>query len=99
MYTMFGNRIIDKMTKNVAKAHKLYPQKGVIKEGSDADLFIYRLQPTKITASHGLSNYSVYTNIPVNGEIISTLSNGRFVVKNKVFTRQNGKLLNKAVSK
>ena len=28
MYQLYGDQIIEKMTENVAKAHKLYPQKG-----------------------------------------------------------------------
>jgi|LGVF01.2.fsa_nt_gb dihydropyrimidinase len=95
MYQIFGDKIIDKMTKNVAIAHRLFPQKGIIAEQSDADLFIYHLENTKITKNHGFTDYSVYKNFPVKGEIISTISRGKFIVKRGIFINRKGQLLNK----
>lgn len=95
MFSMFGDAIIPKMTENVAKAHKLYPQKGVIKVGSDADMFVYQLKDTTISTYHNATDYNVYLNTPVNGEVISTLSRGSFVVKNQVYYKQLGQLLNR----
>lgn len=96
MYQLFGDRIIDKMTKNVAQVHKLYPQKGIISEGSDADLFIYHLEPTTINKTHGFADYNLYKGMEVKGEIKTTISNGQFIVKNGKFFNKKGKLLNKA---
>lgn len=95
MYSLFGEEIIPKMTSNVAKTHNLYPQKGIIEEGSDADLFIYDETPSIIDSFHGGADYSLYKGIEVNGQIISTISNGKFVVKDQKFIKQTGKLLNK----
>jgi len=95
MYQMFGDQIIDKMTVNVAKAHKLYPQKGIIAEGSDADVFIYHLSPTTIKKTHGFADYNLYKGIEVKGEIKTTISNGQFIVKNGKFFNKKGHLLNK----
>ena len=83
------------MTSNVAKAHYLYPQKGVIQVGSDADLFIYKKQDTKITKTHSKTNYTLYQDQEVNGEVLTTISRGNFVVKDKTFIENKGKLLNK----
>lgn len=94
MYTQFGESIIPKMTSNVAKAHYLYPQKGVIQEGSDADMFIYKLKNTVINQSHGNGDHNLYYNHKVNGEIITTISRGKFVVRDKEFIPNTGKLLN-----
>ncbi len=90
MYTLFGDKIIDKMTSNVAKVHKLYPQKGVIQIGSDADLFIYKLARRKLTEFHGGSDYSVYQDLDVNGEVLTTISRGKFIVKDKHFVGGKG---------
>jgi dihydropyrimidinase len=95
LYTMFGDKIIDKMTINVAKAHKLYPQKGVLQVGSDADLFVYRKQPSKITLGHGLCDYTVYDNMPVNGDIITTIVGGTIVIHNQQFVSSHHTLLHK----
>lgn len=94
MFTLFGEKIIPKMTSNVAKAHYLYPQKGVIREGSDADMFIYKLDATTITTSHGNNDHNLYQNQLVNGEVISTISRGKFVVRNQEFVPHQGTLLN-----
>ncbi len=95
LYQIFGDKIIDKMTINVAKTHKLYPQKGIISEGSDADMFIYHLNPSFITKNHGFTDHTLYKNFPVKGEIVSTISNGKFIVKNGIFINRKGHLLNK----
>ncbi len=95
MFSKFGEKIIPKMTRNVAKAHYLYPQKGVIQIGSDADMFIYKLKDTLIHEYHSASDYNLYFGKKVNGEIISTISRGDFVVKNKAYVTHTGKLLNK----
>lgn len=94
MFSMFGDKIIPKMTENVAKAHKLYPQKGVIQVGSDADMFVYELKDTTIKNYHNSTDYNIYLNTPVNGEVISTVSRGSFVIKDKVYYKHLGQLLN-----
>jgi len=95
MYQLYGDLIIEKMTENVAKAHKLYPQKGILAEGSDADMFIYHLTPTVINKTHGFADHNLYKGFEVKGEIKTTISNGRFIVKNGKFSNKKGRLLNK----
>lgn len=95
MYTMFGDKAIPKMTENVAKVHKLYPQKGVIAVGSDADFCIFELSNARIDSFHSVADYSAYEGIHVNTEIISTISRGNFVVKEKQFITHQGTRLNK----
>lgn len=95
MFSIFGDKIIDKMTKNVAIAHRLFPQKGIIRRQSDADLFIYRLGDRKLDQLRGNTDYSVYKDIAVRGQVTSTLSRGRFVLKDGVFLGGKGVLLNK----
>jgi len=93
MYTLFGDKIINKMTKNVAIKHHLYPQKGVIKEGSDADLFIYHLERSKIVDHHGKTDHNLYQNFPTKGRIISTISRGEFVLENGLLKKHHGQFL------
>jgi dihydropyrimidinase len=98
MFKWFGIKAIDKMTLNVAKLHGLYPRKGVIQEGSDADVFIYQLKKHKIFKDHSNSDYNPYQDIEVKGEVISTISRGKFVVRNQVFITNKGRLLNEVKS-
>ncbi|WP_459995687.1 dihydroorotase [Marinitoga arctica] len=81
MYTKFGERIIDKFTKNVAKYYGLR-KKGRILPSYDADLVIF--DPKKewiIKEHHSNSNYIPYFGFKVKGKVISTISRGRFVIK------------------
>jgi len=94
MYSLFQDKIIDKMTKNVAKIHGLFPQKGIIQVGSDADLFIYNtLVESTITNNHSNCDYSVYTGRKTLGKVESTISRGVFILKDSVFIGGNGKFL------
>jgi dihydropyrimidinase len=94
MYALFGTKIIDKMTLNVAKIHRLYPQKGVIQVGSDADIMIYHLENRKLKNHHGMANYNLYQELDVKGVVRSTISRGTFVVKNQNLLHHQGQLLN-----
>lgn len=87
MYSMFGEKIINKFTINPAKVHGLYPKKGTLLPGSDADIVIFNPNEESIIKnSHSLCEYEIYQGIKVKGKIISVLSNGKFVIKeNKVF--------------
>lgn len=93
LYTKFGDTIVDKMTKNVAKAHRLFPQKGILQVGSDADMFVYHKTPSIIRLGHGTCDYTIYQGMKVNGNIRSTISHGRFVVKDGVFIPKKGRSL------
>ncbi len=91
MYTLFGPGVIDKFTKNVAKVYGLYPKKGVIEVGSDADLVVF--DPDErwfVQSHHSRSDYDVYEGLELHGRVITTLSKGRFVVKNGEFVGEKG---------
>ena len=94
LYHLKGTSVIDKMTKNPAKRMGLFPKKGILKEESDADIAIVKLRsPYKIKANHSACDYSLYEGLEASTEIISTISRGRFVIKDGVFTRQKGEFL------
>jgi len=82
LYTMFGDKIIDKFTKNPAKIHGLYPKKGTLLPGSDADVVIFDpLDRHKINCSHSNCDYNLYEGLDVKGKVITTISRGRFIIK------------------
>lgn len=93
MNGLFNIPIIKKMTKNVAKVHNLFPSKGIIKVGSDADFFIMDREIALLNKNHSKCDYNLYENVKSYGEIISTISRGKFVIKDNEFKGGNGKYI------
>jgi dihydropyrimidinase len=92
MHRLFGDTIIDRFTVNQAKIHGLYPQKGVIAEGSDADLTIFEpIAPTPCREIRGASDYSLYTGFNETIRIFTVLSRGEFVMKDGALCAEKGR--------
>ena len=67
-----------------ARMFGLYPRKGVIAVGSDADIVIYDPQARQAlsAATHHMNvDYSAYEGIEVTGRVVTTLSRGRAVIE------------------
>ena len=82
------NEFVDMISTSAAKIFGLYPQKGTIAIGSDADIVIF--DPSvkrKISANthHMNVDYNAYEGWEVTGEPISVLLRGEYVIKNKEF--------------
>lgn len=90
MFSLFGKKIIDKMTINPAKLFGLYPRKGILAEGSDADFFIFNDNTElEIIDSHSKCDYNLYKGQKVNGMIEICIAGGVIVMKdNKIFPRK-----------
>ena len=76
-----------------AKIFGLYPRKGAIAVGSDADLVIFDPKTTgKISAKthHMATDYSAFEGWPVTGQIREVTVRGQLVVKNGAFIGQAG---------
>ena len=74
---------------NHAKTYGLYPKKGTIAVGADADIAIW--DPSReVTISqslmHGGSDYTPYEGIAVKGWPVSTMVRGKFVVRDGKLT-------------
>jgi len=81
MHSHFGDKIIDKMTLNVAKIHGL-PAKGHIKEGYDADFAIYELRPPyNIMSSHTAADNDVYLGMRVTTKVVKTVLRGKIIMQ------------------
>ncbi|MDR2477974.1 MAG: amidohydrolase family protein, partial [Treponema sp.] len=78
-------RFTDLCSANPAKLFGLYPQKGVIAPGSDADMTIIdpekRVRITK-EILHSNVDYSAYEGIEVQGWPMYTISRGEVIVRN-----------------
>ncbi len=89
MHKLFGDEVIDKMSKNVAKIEK-FAGKGEIKVGNYADLVVISGENMQIGKPHGAVDYSIYEGIKVFVTIESTMVRGEFVVRNGEFTPHQG---------
>jgi len=92
MYRLFGDSVIDRFTVNQAKTHGMYPRKGVLAEGSDADITIFRrIEPAVIDDIRGNSDYSVFTGLEETIRVCTVLSRGEFVMKDGVIKAEKGR--------
>lgn len=94
LYAKHGDAVLDKMTINPAKAHGLYPKKGILQVGSDADIVIYDPHDEYvINEDHSRCDYSVFQGIKVKGRIHTTISGGKIIVRDGEFLGGHGKYL------
>src|SRR5947209_4397521 len=87
------NEFVALSATNHAKTYGLYPKKGTIAVGSDADITIW--DPAReVTISqnlmHGGSDYTPYDGIAVRGWPISTMVRGQFVVRDGALVGNEG---------
>ena len=71
-------------SENVAKQYGMYPQKGAIQVGSDADLVIWDPNTSHVIHQenqHYHTDYTPYEGIEVKGQAKHVLLNGKHVVK------------------
>ena len=71
----------------------LYPRKGVIAPGSDADIVIYdpAARQTLSAATHHMNvDYSAYEGVELTGRVATTLSRGRVVIDDGTYQGSPG---------
>jgi dihydropyrimidinase len=86
-----------------ARMFGLYPKKGVIAPGSDADIVIYDAKGTtdiSVKTHHMNMDRSAYEGMHVDGRVETVLSRGRVIIENKTFTGAvgHGKFLRRGLS-
>ncbi|WP_034681896.1 dihydropyrimidinase [Caldalkalibacillus mannanilyticus] len=87
------NQFVDMISTRSAKLFGLFPQKGTIAVGSDADLVIFdpNVQRTLSAETHHMAvDYNVFEGLQVTGEPVSVLSRGEFVIQNRQFVGESG---------
>ncbi len=91
MYRRFDEKVIDKMSKNIAKLED-FPTKGRLEVGMDADISIYKvIDNYREHENHGKCDYSIYDGVLGSGEFIHTLVRGKFVLKDRKIIPHKGK--------
>lgn len=76
------NKLMDKLSTNPAKIYGLYPKKGAIELGSDADIIIVKIENEKIEQKnrHGAADYTAYEGFEVNYVINTTIQRGNVII-------------------
>lgn len=92
------NEFVDMISTSAAKIFGLFPQKGTIAVGSDADIVVFDPQAKRTISAethHMNVDYNPFEGWEVTGEPVSVMVRGEFVVKDKEFvgTLGSGKYL------
>ncbi len=87
------NRFVELVSTAPARLFGLWPRKGAIAVGSDADLVIFDPHQERTLTQENLHmnvDYSPYEHITVRGYPVMTISRGRVIVKDNEFVGQVG---------
>ncbi|MDQ0860380.1 dihydropyrimidinase [Bacillus sp. V2I10] len=88
------NQFVDMTSTKTAKLFGLYPKKGTIAVGSDADLVLFdpAAERTISAETHHMAvDYNAFEGLQVTGEPVSVLSRGEFVVRDRKFAGRAGR--------
>ncbi|MCM3714297.1 dihydropyrimidinase [Alkalihalobacillus oceani] len=87
------NQFVDIVSTKIAKLFGLFPQKGTIAVGSDADLVIFDPTAERVISAethHMAVDYNAFEGMTIKGEPVSVLSRGEFVIRDKAFVGKPG---------
>jgi dihydropyrimidinase len=73
------------LCENPAKLYGMYPKKGVIRVGSDADIVVFDPKGSSVISKnthHSKADYTPYEGVRTKGKIVSVYLRGKEVVKN-----------------
>jgi dihydropyrimidinase len=92
--------LVDRATRGPAKVYGIYPQKGTIAVGSDADLAIVDLDLERVVRAedlHGMSDFSPFEGKTLRGWPVATVKAGQIVaLDGKIVGKPTGRYLPRA---
>jgi dihydropyrimidinase len=96
-------RWVETCSTTPARMFGLYPQKGVIAPGSDADIVLYDPNGTttiSVDTHHMSMDYSAYEGIHIDGKVDTVLSKGKVLIDNDAYhgTKGDGAYLRRGLS-
>lgn len=87
------NQFVDLTSTQAAKLFGLYPKKGTIAVGGDADIVIFDPNKERVLSAnshHMAVDYNPFEGMQVTGEPVSVLSRGEFVIRDHQFVGKVG---------
>lgn len=90
------SKMIELLSVNPAKIYNLYPQKGSLAVGSDADIILYSPQGSRILKDQEVvsaSKFTPYRGFKVYGQLISTILRGQIVNSNQKLSPIQGRFI------
>ena len=87
-------QFVDLNSTNPAKLFGLYPKKGVLRKGADADIVILDPSASTVLTAKGIHSnvdYTAYEGFAVTGRPVTTISRGEVIVQDGVFRGTKGR--------
>ena len=85
--------LVSLLSANPAKIFGLWPRKGDIRPGSDADLVLFDPRPSRRLAAsdlHSRAGYSPYEGLALTGKVHTTICRGRVVYRDGAIVAERG---------
>lgn len=82
------SQVVNMLSTGPAKAFGIYPQKGCLQEGSDADIILFDPDHAWTLSSeslHSASGYTAYEGFSVMGKVVMTYLRGRLVMGDGIY--------------
>jgi dihydropyrimidinase len=87
------NRWVEVCSTTPAKMFGLYPQKGTIAVGSDADIVVFDPEKRHLISAathHMNTDYSCYEGMELAGSVETVLSRGKVIIENNTYVGKKG---------
>lgn len=87
------SQLVQLLSGNPARLWGLWPRKGALRPGSDADIVVYDPEPEDAIEAEGLhhlAGYTPYEGIQVKGRVMATVSRGQIIYREGRFLGREG---------